>query len=652
MNPLEKHYKKLFKQASQPIFVVNMNAKIIDCSYEFAKELGYSYEESLALEVSDFEVIDSKEEILNNIKNLTSTPISFYSKYKRKDKSLIDVSVTIVKITISNEDFICSSFTNITEKIKSREELSLEKNKYKNLMLVATDGIHILDKSGNLIDCSYSFTDMLGYEKSESTNLNVKDWDCFFEQDKLINVVNSLIENPKIFNTKHIKKDGTIIDVQINAKGIIINEEEYLYASSRDITQELKLKNEILEKTSLLNQVKKIANLGYWKYNIEDKSVNWSDETYNIFEIDKSETITYERFMNLVHKDDLAKVKNAYSNALIDLLPYEIEYRIVLFNGKIKYLLEKCEIITNEKKQAIAIIGTLFDLTKQYETRLNLQNFIDSQNNIVILTNGLKLNFANKKFFDFLGFENLENFLKYHNCICEFFIQDDEYFHLGKIDKKDNWLEVVSNLDYKERIVSIKSRNEKIHYFDIHINKFSDELKIVSFNDISNIIIEKAHLEKLAYFDNLTGAYTRDFFVENQNIFLNNREDTALVMLDLDHFKKVNDTYGHQVGDLVLKKFVQILKEHTRLNDFIFRWGGEEFLLVIKIENNLKKLSKILEKLRESIETTKFPKTVNITCSMGASFHKKDEKVFFTIKRVDAALYKSKSEGRNKVTIV
>lgn len=101
----------------------------------------------------------------------------------------------------------------------------------------ASDGIHILSKDGDVIYCSHAFADLLGYSYEEALKLNVKDWDRLIEPEKLIPIISDLIKNPKIFETKHMKKSGELFDVEINAKGIDLGGELYLYASSRDITE-------------------------------------------------------------------------------------------------------------------------------------------------------------------------------------------------------------------------------------------------------------------------------------------------------------------------------------------------------------------------------------------------------------------------------
>ena len=121
----------------------------------------------------------------------------------------------------------------------------LNEDKFKNLLDLASDGIHILDLNGNVVECSQSFAKMLGYSYEEALTLNANQWDVNINKDKLLNGIQYLIKHPKKFNTKHLTKNGSILDIQINAKGIELNGQTYLYASSRDITEELRFEQQL-----------------------------------------------------------------------------------------------------------------------------------------------------------------------------------------------------------------------------------------------------------------------------------------------------------------------------------------------------------------------------------------------------------------------
>jgi diguanylate cyclase (GGDEF)-like protein len=201
----------------------------------------------------------------------------------------------------------------------------------------------------------------------------------------------------------------------------------------------------------------------------------------------------------------------------------------------------------------------------------------------------------------------------------------------------------------------MKNRNSMTHIFSVHINNFEKDLCIISFTDISETMIEQQKLEEKVNIDKLTNAFNREYFENNIENIINenykNHLETAVVMVDIDFFKKVNDTYGHDVGDEVLKDFVDILKLNSRFHDdVLIRWGGEEFLMIVSIKDK-NTLLNVLEKYRDAIEKHNFPIVGKITCSIGASIYNNSKSIKDTIKESDVALYEAKTSGRNKAVL-
>ncbi len=162
-------------------------------------------------------------------------------------------------------------------------------------------------------------------------------------------------------------------------------------------------------------------------------------------------------------------------------------------------------------------------------------------------------------------------------------------------------------------------------------------------------------LRVLATHDSLTGAYNRARFdvlvheeMERARRF---EHPLSLIMLDLDHFKEVNDTYGHQTGDYVLRKSAEIVRDHMRKSNRFVRWGGEEFM-IISIETDMEGARALAERIRRAMEHYPFHRAGMVTASFGvAELSEADTRRTF-VKRVDEALYLAKDRGRNRVEIL
>ncbi|MDD5159868.1 MAG: diguanylate cyclase [Sulfuricurvum sp.] len=171
------------------------------------------------------------------------------------------------------------------------------------------------------------------------------------------------------------------------------------------------------------------------------------------------------------------------------------------------------------------------------------------------------------------------------------------------------------------------------------------------FEEITQILQQRnRHLSELATKDSLTDVHNRHMFTELfvKEISMVKRHATklALVMIDLDHFKQVNDTYGHNIGDFVLKHFAALVSSTVREADMFARWGGEEFVLLLR-NAGCDEAFGVGEKIRSLIETQAFDGAGRVTCSIGITEVAADDTIQSAIERADSAMYAAKDAGRN-----
>jgi diguanylate cyclase (GGDEF)-like protein/PAS domain S-box-containing protein len=169
---------------------------------------------------------------------------------------------------------------------------------------------------------------------------------------------------------------------------------------------------------------------------------------------------------------------------------------------------------------------------------------------------------------------------------------------------------------------------------------------------IEELNIKNKKLEELANFDMLTGAYNRRKFEHYAKIYIEKKKKYAapfsVIMFDIDNFKQINDDYGHKKGDQTLQELSRIVKHTIRETDKLFRWGGEEFIILLS-ETGLKNAYKVAEKVRVSIEGNPFDVAQRVTVSLGVGEYITDETSDQLVVRIDHALLRAKSSGRNHV---
>ncbi|WP_456479713.1 diguanylate cyclase [Nautilia sp.] len=222
-----------------------------------------------------------------------------------------------------------------------------------------------------------------------------------------------------------------------------------------------------------------------------------------------------------------------------------------------------------------------------------------------------------------------------------------------KLNEMNNILNLIKNQEFDKIPEKSKPKDE----LDIYKNNLIDMA-----NDIKTYIsILTQKVEKYsdkAYKDGLTEILNRRFLEEKADeLFLKYKlsdMQVGIIMLDIDNFKVINDSYGHDAGDLVLITLVNKIKKIIRKDDIFIRYGGEEFVIILP-NSNIENTFKIAEKIRREIESTEIKigdKHLSFTISLGISeIHKTDSSIYDAIKRADSNLYKAKRNGKNRVEL-
>lgn len=189
------------------------------------------------------------------------------------------------------------------------------------------------------------------------------------------------------------------------------------------------------------------------------------------------------------------------------------------------------------------------------------------------------------------------------------------------------------------------------------MNNINGAIEVFSSNADEDYYKKLKELEKIAMTDTLTGIanrlYTDKFLAEKVEIYKVNGRSFGVAFLDIDHFKQINDVYGHDAGDEVLKTVANTLSANLRGTDLIGRWGGEEFIIYLEKVSS-ESLVQILEKLRMLVAASQIKignNNISVTVSMGGVIIKDGDSKENIIKRADELMYRSKKEGRNRVSI-
>lgn len=280
------------------------------------------------------------------------------------------------------------------------------------------------------------------------------------------------------------------------------------------------------------------------------------------------------------------------------------------------------------------------------------KEIIDASSNVIVITDGRHIIDVNKTFYRYMpkGIDSLEAFNERHKCICDFF-SDEEGFLAAEMDG-ETWVEYVQRRPETRHIAKVVI-DDSVYYFQVKAAKMkhSESLRFsVVFSDITREYLDELELERISLTDPLTHVWNRRYFDETIQKELERSKrynhPVSLLMLDIDHFKQINDRYGHAMGDKVLVTLCETLVGMLRTHDSFCRIGGEEFAVILP-HTACNEALNIAERMRKRALEIHVEKQIRFTISVGVC--ECTTSVSACYQRTDKALYAAKSLGRNRV---
>ena len=344
------------------------------------------------------------------------------------------------------------------------------------------------------------------------------------------------------------------------------------------------------------------------------------------------------------------------------------EYLIVMNEDKIVGILSQTDIINNIDPQVLIQKQTISNILLQYsvqtiyqdEAAINAIKIMKAKgiDSIIIINNENKPLgiFTTKDFLNIIHDNaNINLSIKhYMSSPLETLPSDVKIYEALEFIKVKHFKRIVVTNKFG-KISGVITQTELLRLIN---NKWMELIKDrgTELSKINEKLIEKASLlEESASTDFLTKLYNRRKFdalleYEIEQIKRYKHGNLCTVLIDIDNFKSVNDTYGHDTGDEILKEIGNIIKISSRNSDIAARWGGEEFVLGLS-HTNLEEALLVAQKIRITIENFNFINNLSITCSFGISQFRTTDTADTLFKRADTALYEAKNTGKNKVVL-
>ncbi len=467
-------------------------------------------------------------------------------------------------------------------------------------------------------------------------------------------ILDSLSKIQIIHNTKFELKLTNDIGKEMDTITYISEVEEGTLGVIVDITDQVKAKQVIISLKERYEIATKGAQEGLWEWNIKTGEVFYSNKFKEIIGLGtKAAEPKIETWIKRIDPRDNAKVvKNleAYLNHHID--NFSSEHRINV-NGQTRWVSISGKVSYDEKKSPAKMTGFISDITERKEAQLALKNseqqfslfmqnlpagaFIKDEQGTFVFTNDYlnkffgKQTLVNSNFSDIMPVENIRKLKE----------QDAKTLQMGA--------------DTVEERLKDAQGQEK--YFQTHkfvINKDNKRYIGGIYSDITNQKKTETKLNILAHYDLLTNLPNRMMFQDSLKNMISkasrNKSKIALMFIDLDNFKMINDTLGHDYGDLLLQEVAARLKKILRAEDVVSRLGGDEFTVILDDVKDTAYPSVVAQKIIDTLsQPVKLKDEMGyIGASIGISIFPDDTDIMDQlIKNADLAMYRSKHEGKN-----
>ncbi|MEA2049257.1 MAG: diguanylate cyclase [Campylobacterota bacterium] len=410
------------------------------------------------------------------------------------------------------------------------------------------------------------------------------------------------------------------------------------------------------------------------KYDVRDVIISDEKDRYYIFTTSdaiefKIQNISIEKKLSDIILNRIKTIDSSIS--VLEIINQENdsnEYMLIMKDDKVFGILSKTDIVNNMDPKVLMKKQTIGKIILQYKAisifqdeatvnAIKLMKYQDIDSVIIIDTNHKPVGIFTTK--DFLNLMNSCSDLNkpvrsFMSSPLETVNYDIKIFEAIEFIREKHFKRLIVT-DNENKIKGVITQSELLRIVN---NKWMEIIKEKGLEllKINQKLLEKtASLEEKASQDFLTKLYNRrkfDSILEYEITQVQRDKNTKLsfLILDIDNFKYVNDTFGHDVGDKILQELANILNVASRKSDVISRWGGEEFSVALP-KTNIENALLVAQKIRLTIENYIFSNNLRITCSFGVStYHPKDlYKDLF--KRADEALYKAKNTGKNKVVI-
>jgi len=588
-----------------------------------------------------------------------------------------------VAVSLHNVRLAQQMQNELSARKQADDELRKSEERYHALFDRMVDGFYRSTHAGNFLDVNPAMVKMFGYSsKEEMLAVDIKKDLYFSPEERGSHILDTGQEEVDVYHMK--RKDGSEILVEDHGyymhdeQGAILFHEGIL----RDITARIQAEKELRESESQLRVLFEQMAVGVARINTHTGKfiqVNQKDCDIVGYSCQEMEALD---FQSITHPDDLQSDLDNMERLKSGVIrEYTMEKRLIHKNGSIVWV----ELTVSPMWAAGAIpdfhIAIVQDITArrqmEYNSLLQIAALEAAANAIAITDKKGTIQWVNPAWTDLTGYSKEESIgqnariIKSEKHDAAFYKKMWDTILAGKVwrgelvnRRKDG------SLYYEEETITpvLNNHGEVTNFIAIKLNiskrkQADDDLRLAKEKlERANLELKFAfeHAQQLAHTDVLTGVNNRRYLFElaehEFDVARRYQQPLSMIMFDLDHFKHINDTFGHATGDQMLERVTQVACSQLRDVDFIGRYGGEEFVIVLPV-TDAQQAYLLAERIRAGVEalgldTEKGIASVTLSIGIAEILHApQDESVENIIHRADEALYAAKQAGRNRTVI-
>ncbi|MEX0959729.1 MAG: EAL domain-containing protein [Burkholderiales bacterium] len=659
-------YELMFRNHPQPMWVYDLETlRFVDVNQAALDHYGYSREAFLSMTVLDIRPPEEHRKILDYIAaGLPEQAARRNWIHCRKDGTRIEVEVVGGDFRYEGRPARLVTMRDVTEARRAERALRAGEERFQLLARATNDAIWDWDAVNKVFWWNDGITAQFGYARREveptlewwAERIHAEDRERIVgENDALLSGLETAWQGEYRFR----RADGTYAEVF--DRGFVIRDEHgralRAIGSMMDITARKRIERALTESQERLDLALAASDLAIWDWNIKTGEVQLSKH-FGLMLGYESEEIgdRIEFWQGLTHPGDLERIRAAVVQHFKgESLLFDVEYRMRTKAGAWRWMQTVGRIVElDENGRALRMSGTHRDITDIKRTSdlvRKLSLAVEQSANMVVITDPSgTIEYVNPKFCAVTGYEREELIGR------ELWTMKSQDMPLATF--KEIWETLNSGQEWHGELHNRK-RNGEFYWCLESISPVRDEHGVISnFVSVGEDISERKHAETtirhLAYYDPLTGLPNRRLFRDRLELARTaaQRSDDmfALMYLDLDRFKNVNDTLGHEIGDLLLKAASQRIADCLRKGDTMARLGGDEFAIIIADVKQQENLAKVADKIIRAVQE---PFLLNgfelfTTTSIGIGVFPNDTTdLDVLVKNADVALYRAKEHGRN-----